>query len=172
MKRLAKITVFVICILGVITVSAQSKIKLGYVNSDSLMLVMPGVDSANALLQSEYKTYQSQLSAMQTELNTKYQDYQTNLSTMSDLIKQTKMAELQDLNTRIESFTAKADTAFQKKKLELFKPLQKKAVSAIEEVAKENGYTYIFDSAIGTFLYKNESDNVMALVKKKLNIKK
>lgn len=116
MKRLVKITALFVFVLSALNASAQSKLKLGYVNSDSLMLVMPGVDSANTLLQSEYKTYQSQLTAMQTELNTKYQDYQTNLSTMSELIKQTKMAELQDLNSRIESFTAKADTAFQKKK--------------------------------------------------------
>ena len=110
MKKLVKISTLFVFILGALTVSAQSKLKLGYVNSDSLMLVMPGVDSANTLLQSEYKSYQAQLSAMQAELNQKYQDYQTNLATMSELIKQTKMAELQDLNTRIESFTAKADT--------------------------------------------------------------
>jgi len=171
MKRLVKIAALIIFVFGVINVDAQGKIKLGYVNSDSLMLVMPGVDSANALLQKEYKTYQTQLSAMQAELNTKYQDYQTNLASMSELIKQTKMAELQDLNTRIESFTAKADTAFQKKKAELFKPIQEKAVKAIEEVAKENGYSYVFDSAIGTFLYKTESDNMMNLVKKRLGIK-
>ena len=172
MKKLVKISTLFVFILGALTVSAQSKLKLGYVNSDSLMLVMPGVDSANTLLQSEYKSYQAQLSAMQAELNQKYQDYQTNLATMSELIKQTKMAELQDLNTRIESFTAKADTAFQKKKAELFKPLQQKAVKAIDEVAKENGYSYIFDSALGTLLFKTESDNIMGLVKKKLNIKK
>jgi outer membrane protein len=171
MKRLLKITALLIFVFGVYQAQAQGKIKLGYVNSDSLMLIMPGVDTANAILQKEYKTYQAQLTLMQTELNTKYQDYQTNLSTMSELIKQTKLSELQDINTRIENFTASADTAFQKKRAELFKPIQEKAVKAIEEVAKENGYNYIFDSALGMFLYKSESDNVMALVKKKLGIK-
>ncbi|HQH19865.1 MAG TPA: OmpH family outer membrane protein [Bacteroidales bacterium] len=171
MKSIVKLNLLIIIFISAITVNAQTKVKLGYVNSDSLMLIMPGVDSANQVLQLEYKTYQSQLTTMQTELNTKYQDYQTNLSTMSELIKQTKMAELQDINTRIESFTASADTAFQTKKLELFKPIQDKALKAIEEVAKENGYTYIFDSAVGILLYKSESDNLMPLVKKKIGIK-
>ena len=172
MKNLVKITVLFVFILGAITVNAQNKFKLGFVNSDSLMLIMPGVDSANTLLQKEYKTYQTQLSAMQTEFNQKLSEFQATSASMPEVVKQTKTSELQDMNARIESFTAKADTAFQKKKAELFKPLQQKAVKAIDEVAKENGYTYIFDSAIGTFLYKSESDNIMGLVKKKLNIKK
>jgi outer membrane protein len=44
------------------------------------------------------------------------------------------------------------------------------AKKAIEQVAKENGYTYIFDTSVGAVLYWEESDNVLSLVKKKLNL--
>ena len=95
MKSIVKLNLLIIIFISAITVNAQTKVKLGYVNSDSLMLIMPGVDSANQVLQLDYKTYQSQLTTMQTELNTKYQDYQTNLSTMSELIKQTKITTIE-----------------------------------------------------------------------------
>jgi outer membrane protein len=170
MKNLFKVAACTIIVFLTFTAVAQTKIKFGYINSDSLMLVMPGTDSANFKLQSEYKTYQTKLTAMQEELNTKYTKYQAEVSTMSPLIKETTMAELQDLNARIETFTASADSSFQKRRIELLKPIQAKALKAIEEVAKEDGYTYIFDSAVGVFLYKIPSDDVTAIVKKKLGI--
>lgn len=174
MKSLFKTTLLlcVIIVFCTFKTNAQTKIKFGYVNSDSLMLVMPGIDSVNTKLQSEYKVYQTKLSAMQEELNTKYKKYQDEVSTMSPLIKETTMAELQDLNTRIETFTQQADSNFQKRRVELLKPFQAKALKAIEEVAKEDGYSYIFDSAVGVFLYKTPSDNITAIVKKKLGITK
>jgi len=143
MKRLLKITAVVVIALYTVNANAQVKIKLGYINSDSLMLVMPGTDSANAKLQVEYKTYQTKLAAMNEELNTKYAAYQANLSTMSELIKSTTLAELQDLNARIETFSASADSTFSKRRVELLKPIQAKALKAIDAVAKENGYNYI-----------------------------
>ena len=41
---------------------------------------------------------------------------------------------------------------------------------AIEKVAKEKGYDYVVDSSSPQFLYLNSSDNIMDLVKKKLNL--
>ena len=45
-----------------------------------------------------------------------------------------------------------------------------KARAAIEDVAKEGKFTYIFDSSMGSILYADESENVMTLVKKKLGL--
>ena len=48
--------------------------------------------------------------------------------------------------------------------------LSKKVKDAVDSVAKENGYTYIFDSGTGVMLYMPEGDDVSNLVKKKLGI--
>jgi outer membrane protein len=133
---------------------------------------MPGRDSAYAKIQNEVKTYQSQYQAMQTEYEQKSQDYQTNLPNMSELIKKTKEAELQDLQQRMEKFQTSAQEALQKKQTELLQPIIDKAKKAIEAVGKEQGYTYIFDSALGSLLYLGGGEDIMPLVKKKLNITK
>ena len=41
---------------------------------------------------------------------------------------------------------------------------------AIDNVAKEGNYTFIFDSGSGSFLYAAESENVLSLVKSKLGL--
>ena len=58
----------------------------------------------------------------------------------------------------------------QKKEQELLEPILAKARTAIENVAKEGEFTYIFDSSMGSILYANESENVMSLVKNKLGL--
>jgi outer membrane protein len=45
-----------------------------------------------------------------------------------------------------------------------------KAKKSVEEVAKENGYKLVIDSSQGTLLYSEPSDDIMALVKKKLGL--
>jgi Skp family chaperone for outer membrane proteins len=45
-----------------------------------------------------------------------------------------------------------------------------KARKAIEDVAIEGDFTYIFDKSQGSILYAQESENILALVKKKLNL--
>lgn len=171
MKNLAKIAAIVLMVVCASNVFAQGKIKLGHINSDSLLKVMPGRDSAIVKIQAEAEVYQKLLTTMNTEYETKATEYQTNYNTMSELIKQTKLAELQDLQTRIEKFQTSAQDSLQAKQTELLQPIIDKAKTAIEEVAKENGYTYIFDSALGMILFSTDADDVLPLVKKKIGIK-
>ena len=49
-------------------------------------------------------------------------------------------------------------------------PFIEKAKTAIKEVAKENKYTYVLNAIEDVVIYKDETDNVMPLVKKKLGI--
>ena len=87
---------------------------------------------------------------------------------MSDLIRQTKEADLQDKNNRIQQFQEKAVKRLQDRQEELFTPIQEKVKSAIAKVAKANGYTYIFTA--GATLYEG-GDDVLPLVKKELGLK-
>ena len=56
------------------------------------------------------------------------------------------------------------------KEQELLEPILTKARNAIEDVAKEERFTYIFDSSMGSILYVDESENVLSLVRKKLGL--
>ncbi|NTV83783.1 MAG: OmpH family outer membrane protein [Bacteroidales bacterium] len=149
----------------------QANAKFGYIDSNELLEMMPGKDSIQTVLQNYGKTLENQLQTMYAEYQTKVQDYQSNSSTMSDIIRQTKEKELADLETRIQTFQQQADTDLQEKQVELLQPLLDKAKNAINAVAKENGYTYIFDVGTGAFLYYETGDNILPKVKAKLGLK-
>ena len=52
----------------------------------------------------------------------------------------------------------------------LLKPIRDKIQAAIDEVAKENGYTYIFDRSVGIILYAEDSTDISGLVRAKLGM--
>jgi len=150
---------------------SQVNAKLGYIDSNELLEMMPGKDSIQNVLKDYGKSLENQLQTMYAEYQTKVQDYQTNSGTLSDIIRQTKEKELADLETRIQTFQQQADTDLQDKQVKLLQPLLDKAKNAITAVAKENGYTYIFDVGTGAFLFYEKGDNILPLVKAKLGLK-
>ena len=171
MKKFLKvIVVFVFFITFSSSMQAQNPVKIGYIDFNTLISAMPGIDSVKIKLQKYQQTLSDQMDAMGAEFENKYLDYQSKSAGMSDLIKQTKEKELTDLQGRIDAFKAKAQQDFQTKQQELLQPVVDKAKEAIKEVAKENKFTYIINSIEDIMLYAEPTDDVMSLVKKKLGI--
>lgn len=152
--------------------NAQQKVKFGHLNSNDLLDAMPDKSDAQKKLQDYSKQLEDQLLAMQEELEKKYNEYLEKKDNMTDLIKKSKEEELISLQQRIQTFQTNAQQELQKKEQELLKPIIDKAKKAIEDVCKENGYTYVFDTGTGALLYyPKDSDDILPLVKKKLGIK-
>ena len=171
MKKLAKLFAIVAFIIGCSFAShAQNPVKIGHIDFNTLLAAMPGIDSVKIKLQTYQKTLTDQMDAMKAEFESKYLDYQSQSSSMSDLIKQTKEKELSDLQGWIDAFQQKAQQDLQAKQQELVAPFIEKAKTAIKEVAKENKFTYILNAIEDVVIYKDETDDVMPMVKKKLGI--
>lgn len=149
---------------------AQDNAKLGHVDFATLYGMMPGLDSVRILFEQYNQSVQEQFAAMQTELENKYNDYVANMETMSDIIRSTKEAEINDLRERMDNFEVTATQDLQQKEVELTAPIIEEARTAVADVAKENGYRYIFNSTEGLLLYAEPADDVMDLVKAKLGI--
>ncbi|MCK9616465.1 MAG: OmpH family outer membrane protein [Lentimicrobiaceae bacterium] len=162
-----------ICMLT-ISVSAQTNSKLGHLDFAKLYSLIPGQDSIQKIYSDYQKTIKDQFDAMQAELESKYNDYQANNATWSAIIKQNKEKEIADLQDRMQAFQQNAQQDLQNKESELTAPLIEKAKKAVRDVAKENGFTYVFNSGDNgvTILYTSDnSEDLMPLVKKKLGIK-
>jgi outer membrane protein len=170
MKHIVKIMLagaLVMC-LGLGSAKAQ---KFAYIDFQELMQLMPEYKKANTDMEVYGKTLQDQLKTMNEELERKYADYQKNEAKYADAIKDLKQKELRDMQSRMQEFQESAQENMRKKETELLKPIIEKAKATIGTVAKEGGYTYVFDSSPGTpLLYKPDGDNIMGAVKKKLGI--
>ena len=111
------------------------------------------------------------LEELEVEYNKKLDDYQKNVDTMTDLIRKTKENELQDLLQRIQNFQIEAEQDLSRQRAELLKPIQEKAFNAVNEVAAENGFTYVFDMGMGVIIYAaDNTEDILPLVKVKLGL--
>jgi len=155
--------------------SAQAQLKVGYTNVDYVLSQLP--DSKQ--IESELKTYrtqlESQLQIKYKEFQAKADDYKTKGPDMSELIKQDKEKELQNMQTSIQEFEKNAEASMQKKQQTLLAPVLEKIQKTIKDVAKENGYTYVFNTDAGyqttpIILSAPDEDNISNLVLKKLGV--
>ena len=171
MKKLVKFLLTLVLAVGIgYGVDAQN-LKIGYVDSASIMEIMPERTKVEQDLQTDYGELQAELQAMAVEYQNKVQDYQANEATMSNLIRQSKEKEIMDLQTRIQEFEGNASVAFEEKRLELLTPLIEKVQNAVNTVGKEKGFTYILDKAVGAVVYiGDDAIDITSDVKAKLGL--
>ena len=161
----------------VLTVAAAASItfaqsqKIAHLSFDSLINLMPETKIATDAAKGFLSGLEQESIAMQTELETKYKKYMEEQPTMSDLLKKNREEELQSLQRRIEDFRTQADQEYRRKSAELTAPIMEKAKKGIEAVAKEGGYKYVLDTSTDrtSVLYHETSDDILILVKKKLD---
>ncbi len=146
--------------------------KLGHINSKEIISIMPEIPGIEKKIDELSKQWENEIMKMREEYNTKIKEYQQKQDSMPDGIKQIRMSEIQEMEQRISTFQQTAYTDLQKKQQDLVNPVIERVRKAITDVAVENNYTYIFDlSAQGIIYQSPKSNDITALVKKKLAIK-
>ena len=171
MKRFIGIIMLsIILIIAGQNLGAQN-FKFGYINKDELLKAMPDYDSANVKLENLRKVLVSQLALMQEEYNNKTTAFNNGSKSLSDVLRKNKEEELKDLNNRIQLFQVKATQQINDKNAELIQPILAKADKAIKDVAKEQGFTFVFDVGVLYYFDEKKSINMLPLIKTKLGLK-
>jgi len=167
MRNLLKLTAVLLFVVAA-SVSSQAQ-KFGHIDFQALVQVMPERVTAEEELNKVQKEMEDVLAEMQNNLNTSMQQFEQLGADASEIKRNAKVAEIQDLQQRIQNYGQAAQGQIQQKNAELFQPIVEKARKAIEEVAKEEGLIYVFEA--NSLLYKsNESIDVLPQVKVKLGI--
>ncbi|MBJ05012.1 MAG: hypothetical protein CMP65_03830 [Flavobacteriales bacterium] len=163
------LTIFLFLSINYIGLSQQ---LFGHINSQEIISIMPEAATAQLALQQELEDLQEQGKIMAEEYESQLKDFQINQENMSEAIRNDKLKSLQDLEERITLFQQSAQQSIQLKEAELFEPILTKIQNAIDEVAKDKGYAYVFDIGgnAGGLVYKNDSYDMTNLVKSKLNL--
>lgn len=162
---------------GLVTITANAQapatVKIGFADPDYILLQMPEYKKVEADLKSVENQLRAQLDKSTKEFQAKYTDYQKNINTMLDAVRQNTERELQQLQANIEKLQQDAQATMAAKQNQLLEPVLTKIGKAIEDVAKEQGYTLILTSQVNTMdvvLYGDEKVNVSDLVLKKMGI--
>lgn len=170
MKKLIRlILVISMAMLSTTTLYAQ---KFGRINMQMVLASMPESKEMQTNLESFGKELNEQLEQIMVEINNKTAEFQKNQATMAASVKQLKQQELEQLQTRYYEFQRVAQTDYQNKWNELFAPIQKKALEAVDKIAKAGSYTAIFDTSSQSLAYFSESQltDIYPLVRTELGI--
>ena len=162
-----KLIVAAVMAFGVLSATAQNKI--GYINTDELIGVMPEAEKADAELKEYQGSLQQQGQDLMKELNDKDSLFVRDSAKLSPSMKEIKKNELVALYQRVQNWNQQAQEMYQAEAQKKIAPLRNKALEAIRAVAKESGYSYILD--VSAVIVGPPGDDVLALVKKKLGIK-
>ncbi len=155
-------------------IASQSfaQLKLGYVDSDAIMKQLPDYQDTQKKLDAIIKEWQEELSKLERDWKAKYEDYEKRKLILSEQKRVEIEKELVELENQVskyrqDKFGVRGEL-FQKQE-ELMKPLNNRVFNAIQQVAKENDYDFIFDrSGDIIFLYAKEQYDVTNLVLDKL----
>jgi outer membrane protein len=152
--------------------SASAQTKIGYIRIDDIVGVMPELAPQKINMDTVGQQYvkdsiMPRLNYVQSEYNRKIQEYAD--STKPKAVREQILKDVQSYQEELSGADALIQQAQQFKQQELLKPYYAKAKKAIEQVAKEKGYTHVLSSDI--FLVAPEADDISLMVLAKLGIK-
>jgi outer membrane protein len=151
--------------------TAQAQ-KFGYVNSGEILTGMPAVKQMQSNLEGFGKILEKEIQQMVTDFQAKQQkaSQEEQAGNLSPAAKDALLKELQGKEQEILKYQRESQQKLAEKEQELLQPILDKVNTAITDVAKEDGYQFIFDLQSGVLLYYKAESDVTAKVKAKLGL--
>lgn len=149
--------------------NGQAQNKIGYISLQELITAMPEYKQAEKEL-AEFGNALNELAIdYRSEYNTKDSIFKADSTSWSKAMRDVKRQELRDLGIKVINFQQEANQKMEQKEQELLVPIQQKAVTTTQTVAKENGYAYVLSKE--SLISFPASDDLLPLVAKKMGIK-
>lgn len=163
-----KLKVLAVAVAVLLTGSVMAQSKFAYISVDNMVAVMPKTAKLDSLIE-KYQT--DSIAPQYQQLITTYQwkdsMYRDSLKTPV-AVRQQIAQELPSLIYQIQNWQALVQQATEAKQNELLAPIYKEVYDAIKAVAKEKGYTHVFNKE--AFLVAPEGDDLIVPVAAKLKV--
>ena len=160
--------------LPLLSFVSNAQLKIGYVDSDTIMDNFPDVQDARQKLDALIQEWQAELKKLESDLKAKQDDYEKRKLIMTEQTSTDAMADITKLQKEIADYRDKkfgANGELFQKQNELMKPLQNKVFTIIQEVATEEDLDFVFDrSGDILFLYAKSEYDLTAKVIERLKL--
>jgi outer membrane protein len=127
-------------------VEAQAQ-KFAFVDSRIIVERAPGAIAAKAALDKEGEQLQSRVKVWQDSLEAMVAAYRNSEKTLTDAQKASRQKTIQDKQADYAKRAEELDQQMQVRQQELSQPVMAQIRETLEELRKEDGYTFIFDVA-------------------------
>ena len=131
---------------------------------------MPEMDSARTQIEAASKEAQETYQAMVEEFQTKYQQFEQKQATWTPAVRDSKAAELQQIEGRIQEFQQAIQQDLQQLQNQLQAPIYEKAQKAVQDLAKAKGVAAVFEKASLLYIDSNLMIDLTPEARKALNI--
>jgi outer membrane protein len=160
--------------LPILSFVSYAQLKIGYVDSDTIMDNFPDVQDARQKLDALIQEWQNEARKMESELKAKQDDYDKRKLIMTEQTSTEVMAEITRLQKEIADYRDKkfgANGELFQKQNELMKPIQNKIFIIIQQIATEEDLDFVFDrSGDILFLYAKAEYDLTAKVIERLQL--
>jgi outer membrane protein len=165
-----KVKILLIAAVLVISSAAMAQ-KSGYISVDQVVGIMPEVAKIDSMVQ---KYQQDSLNPQFAYLIQEYNRKDTMVNTKDSLkvpvaVRKRVRQEMAEIEYQVQNWQTIAQQSLQAKQSELLEPVYRKVYGALQQVAKDGGYTHVFNRE--ALLLAPNGDDLMPLVAKKLNLK-
>jgi outer membrane protein len=162
------------CLVFLGTLPATAQMKIGHVSSEAIMKQLPDAQDAQKQLDALTAGWQDELNKMQDDWKKKYDEYDKKKLIMTDQRRAGAEKELRELDQKMADFRNQKfgqNGELFAKQNELMKPVQDRVFKAIQDVAVEDGYDYVFDKSGEILLmYANPKYDITDEVLQKLKV--
>ncbi len=139
---------YILSLLFIFSSSLIAQLKIGYVDSDTIMDNLPDVQDAREKLDALIRDWQNEIRTMENEYKKKKDDLDKRNLIMTDQTRTEAQKELTELENKISTFRDKkfgANGELFQKQDELMKPVQNKVFNTIQAIAEEENLDFVFD---------------------------
>jgi outer membrane protein len=134
---------------------AEAQQRLGYVDSDFILERIPEYQTAQQELDRLAQQWQSQLADLKTEIEELEQDFIARELLYTDEERTRRRAAITDRRREHDNLRTRyfgPDGELFREQTRLLRPVQERVLEAIEIVARDGNYDYVFDKS-GDFLF-------------------
>jgi len=163
----------IVLIIG-LSLSAFSQQRFGYIDSEYILGNIPEYKEAQKELDRLAANWQRDIEKRFASIDSMYKQYQVEAITLPENLKQKREEAIikaeQDAKELQRKRFGKDGDLF-KKREELVKPIQDRVFNAIEAIAKDRGYAFVFDAAGSmTIVYADPKFDLNDMVMQRLGI--
>lgn len=155
-KKMKKTLILLILSLGLISLGFAAELKLGYVNTDRLLLESNEAAEISRLFNLDKQNWTNQIKKLDDDIKLMERNFEIDKLTKTEAAKREAQAKIDtkkgEAGRLLEEYFGEGGRAEQRYR-ELIDPLTLKIHNLIVTTAEDEKYTMIFDVSMGTVLY-------------------
>ncbi|MBI3399241.1 MAG: OmpH family outer membrane protein [Deltaproteobacteria bacterium] len=147
------------------SMAAAAELKLGVVNLQKALNECSAGKEAVTELEADVKKRQEQVDAKQEELKKLNEEMEKKKSVWNDDMREQKQKELQGKMQEFQRFFMQSNDDLKKKEQEKKTVIIKDMIEIVKKLAKERGYTFVFETQGGIVYNPSEADITDEVIK-------